>query len=220
MNIFTNVVSCICILTITYAIHSYPLFVTSNLNNLAPFQIDRICSLQKNSVDYKTLTSETPKKRFAMPFPDMNRFLSTSHRLHRHKSSSMSGTTASNKKHDFHAYLCSISKDSEEMSNFLNIFVEEYGQHPAFNILESCEQVVKRDELKLNNNENNSLESVIRLNQLSQFCSNRSRSSFTKRWEHTVEGPISIDFIHQMLESRKVQSYPYPAEIDPYLVGR
>ncbi|CAF4904934.1 unnamed protein product, partial [Rotaria magnacalcarata] len=53
------------------------------------------------------------------------------------------------------------------MSNFLNIFVEEYGQHPAFNILESCEQVVKRDELKLNNNENNSLESVIRLNQLS-----------------------------------------------------
>ncbi|CAF3956927.1 unnamed protein product, partial [Rotaria magnacalcarata] len=132
----------------------------------------------------------------------------------------MSGTTASNKKHDFHAYLCSISKDSEEMSNFLNIFVEEYGQHPAFNILESCEQVVKRDELKLNNNENNSLESVIRLNQLSQFCSNRSRSSFTKRWEHTVEGPISIDFIHQMLESRKVQSYPYPAEIDPYLVTK
>ncbi|CAF5118571.1 unnamed protein product [Rotaria magnacalcarata] len=125
------------------------------------------------------------------------------------------------------------------MSNFLNIFVEEYGQHPAFNILESCEQVVKRffiialkiflitsfpftfsDELKLNNNENNSLESVIRLNQLSQFCSNRSRSSFTKRWEHTVEGPISIDFIHQMLESRKVQSYPYPAEIDPYLVTK
>ncbi|CAF4406770.1 unnamed protein product [Rotaria socialis] len=177
-------------------------------------------TLQKKSVDYKTTTSDTPKKRFAIPFPDMNRFLSTSHRLHHHKSSPMSGTTAINKKHDFHAYLCSISKDSEEMSNFLNIFIEEHGQPPAFNIFESCEQVVKRDELKLNNNENNSLESVIRLNQLSQFCSNRSRSSFTKRWGHTVEGPISIDFIHQMLESRKVKSYPYPAEMDPYLVGR
>lgn len=30
------------------------------------------------------------------------------------------------------------------MSNFLNIFIEEHGQAPAFNIFESCEQVAKR----------------------------------------------------------------------------
>jgi hypothetical protein len=29
---------------------------------------------------------------------------------------------------------------------------------------------------------------------------------------------MSIDFIHQMLESRKVKSYPYPVGMDPYLV--
>jgi len=38
----------------------------------------------------------------------------------------------------------SISKDSEEMSNFLSIFIEEHGQEPAFNLFESCEQIAKR----------------------------------------------------------------------------
>jgi hypothetical protein len=38
----------------------------------------------------------------------------------------------------------SITKDSEEMSNFISIFIEEHGQPPAFNIFESCEEVTKR----------------------------------------------------------------------------
>ena len=38
----------------------------------------------------------------------------------------------------------SISKDSEEMSNFIDIFTQEHGQAPAFNLFESCEQVAKR----------------------------------------------------------------------------
>jgi hypothetical protein len=38
----------------------------------------------------------------------------------------------------------SISKDSEEISSFIEIFIEEHGQPPAFNIFESCEQIVKR----------------------------------------------------------------------------
>ncbi len=50
------------------------------------------------------------------------------------------------------------------------------------------------------------------------FCSNRPQLRFAKRWKHSLDGPISIDFIHQMLESRKVKSYPYRAEMDPYLV--
>ncbi len=41
-------------------------------------------------------------------------------------------------------YFKSITKDSEEMSNFINIFIEEHGQPPAFNIFESCEQIAKR----------------------------------------------------------------------------
>lgn len=53
---------------------------------------------------------------------------------------------------------------------------------------------------------------------LRQFCSNQASTRFVKRGRHQVGGPISIDFINQMLESRKVQSYPYPAEMDPYLV--
>jgi hypothetical protein len=52
-----------------------------------------------------------------------------------------------------------------------------------------------------------------------EFCSNQPAvSRFSKRWNNQVGGPISIDFIHQMLESRKVKAYPYPAELDPYLV--
>ena len=38
----------------------------------------------------------------------------------------------------------SISKDSEEMSNFISIFTDEHGQPPAFDLFESCEQVAKR----------------------------------------------------------------------------
>ncbi len=51
-----------------------------------------------------------------------------------------------------------------------------------------------------------------------EFCSNRPQSRFAKRWRNQLEGPMSIDFIHQMLESRKVKAYPYSAEMDPYLV--
>jgi hypothetical protein len=47
-----------------------------------------------------------------------------------------------------------------------------------------------------------------------QVCSSR----IAKRWKSSVGGPMSIDFIHQMLEARKVKSYPYSAEMDPYLV--
>ena len=38
----------------------------------------------------------------------------------------------------------SIAKDSEEMTDFIRIFIEEHGQPPAFNMFESCEQVAKR----------------------------------------------------------------------------
>jgi hypothetical protein len=47
-----------------------------------------------------------------------------------------------------------------------------------------------------------------------QVCSSR----IGKRWKDSVEGPMAINFIHQMLEARKVKSYPYSAEMDPYLV--
>jgi hypothetical protein len=46
------------------------------------------------------------KNRFVMPFPDMNRFLSTSHKLHQHEADRKSPSESGNKKHDFHAYLC------------------------------------------------------------------------------------------------------------------
>jgi hypothetical protein len=46
------------------------------------------------------------EKRFALPFPDMNRFLSTSHKIHHPEQKTKSGTESDNKKHDFHAYLC------------------------------------------------------------------------------------------------------------------
>jgi len=215
MNIHLTPLLFIIILAIIFSINSYPLTVNSNLDNLSSSQIDHLCSFISDLI---TTKSSSPEKRFAVPFPDMNRFLSTSHKLHHHhhhhhhpnvKSGTESGGT---KKHDFHAYLCSMSKDSEEMKNFIKIFIEEHGQEPAFDIFESCEQVVKRD--------NKEIQSAIRLNELSQVCSNRASSRFSKRWIDSVEGPMAIDFINQMLEARKVKSYPYSAEIDPYLVGR
>lgn len=36
----------------------------------------------------------------------MNRFLSTSHKIHNHEQNTKSGTESSSSKHDFHAYLC------------------------------------------------------------------------------------------------------------------
>jgi hypothetical protein len=57
-------------------------------------------------------------------------------------------------------------------------------------------------------------ESAVQLDQIRQVCSSR----ITKRWKSSVAGPMSIDFINQMLEARKVKSYPYSAEMDPYLV--
>ncbi|UJR38271.1 hypothetical protein I4U23_030944 [Adineta vaga] len=229
MNFFIIIFSCIFMLTIKDSIHTYPLPVSSALDSLSPSQIDQLCSYmsqipqkQENVIETKTLKSETTEKRYAMPFPDMNRFLSTSHKIHHHHEPTMkSGAELSEtKKHDFHAYLCSITKDSEEMTNFISIFIEEHGEAPAFNIFESCAEVSKRDLSQLEERKNNGLSSVIHFNELSQYCSNRPQPRFVKRWKHSVEGPISIDFIHQMLESRKVKSYPYPAEMDPYLVGR
>jgi len=205
-------------------IHSHPLTVafSSKLAKLPSRQINYLCSYvsqlqEQYPIDSTPVEPDSPKKRFAVPFPDMNRFLSTSHKLHHHEPNTKSGTKSSSKKHDFHAFLCSIAKDSEEMSNFINVFVEEHGQPPAFNIFESCEQIVKRDQLESNENDQSS---TIQLNELSEFCSNQPKPRFAKRWKHSVGGPMSIDFIHQMLESRKVKSYPYSAEMDPYLVGR
>ncbi|CAF4221645.1 unnamed protein product [Rotaria sp. Silwood2] len=145
------------------------------------------------------------QKRFALPFPDMNRFLSTSQKSHRHHhhTNTKSGTELETKKYDFQAYLCSILKDSEEMSNFISIFVEEHGQTPAFNLFESCEKVAKRDD-----------KSALRLNELSQVCSSR----VDKQWKSSIERPITIDFMNQMLAARKVKSNPYSTEINPYLV--
>ena len=54
----------------------------------------------------------------------------------------------------------------------------------------------------------------MQLNDIRQVCSSR----LAKRWKGSVEGPMAIDFINQMLEARKVKSYPYSAEMDPYLV--
>ncbi|CAF1444291.1 unnamed protein product, partial [Adineta ricciae] len=221
MNFFTIVFSCIFMLTIKDSIYTYPLTVSTNLANLSPSQIDQLCSYvsqlpQKQKPTSKTMTST--EKRFAMPFPDMNRFLSTSHKIHHNHHNeplTKSGTeTSGSKKHDFHAYLCSITKDSEEMTNFISVFIKEHGEPPAFNLFESCEEVSKRDLSQYEKKDE--ISAAIRINELSQFCLNRPQTRFSKRWKHSVDGPISIDFIHQMLESRKVKSYPYPAEMDPY----
>ena len=150
-----------------------------NVDSQPVSQIEQICS--------------TIEKRFAVPFPDMHRFLSTSHRVDKH--GRQTHHEHGSKKQDCHACLCSLNKDSEEMSNFINIFIGEHGQAPAFNIFESCEQISKRENVN-------------------QVCSDR----LNKRWKSSVEGPMAIDFINQMLEARKVQSYPYSSEIDPYLV--
>ncbi|CAF1662154.1 unnamed protein product [Didymodactylos carnosus] len=46
-----------------------------------------------------------------------------------------------------------------------------------------------------------------------QFCHNQP-STVDKRWgPKPLDGPISIDFISQMLEARKVKSYPYSNKI-------
>ena len=75
----------------------------------------------------------------------MHRFLSTSHKLHHRHSHVKSGSELGMRKADFHAYLCRISKDPEMMNHLLNLFMEEHGQPPAFNLFESCEQsFVKR----------------------------------------------------------------------------
>lgn len=64
--------------------------LSSSLDKASLSQIDRLCSL----------IDRTHEKRFAVPFPDMNRFLSTSPKVHHdHKDSA-------SPKHDFHAYLC------------------------------------------------------------------------------------------------------------------
>jgi len=207
------------------SIHSYPLSNINSFVTLPVSQIDHLCSyisrLEPHD-DSEIIDSKSKEKRFARPFPDMNRFLSTSHKLHHHHNHEHEYKTKSGTiKHDFHAYLCSISKDSEEMTNFINIFIEEHGQPPAFNLFESCEQVAKRDQDETNTSSNKKeVSTAVRLDELSQFCSNRPASRIVKRWKDSVEGPIAIDFINQMLEARKVKSYPYRFGMDPYLVGR
>jgi hypothetical protein len=70
----------------------------------------------------------------------------------------------------------SISKDSEEMSTFISIFIEEHGQPPAFNLFESCEQVAKRFVISVNYSncfwsfcfrDDSEIETAIQLNELS-----------------------------------------------------
>jgi len=224
MNSLTVITSCVFMLTITYSIHSYPLIAASHPDSLSPSQIDHLCSyilqLEEHPIGTKTTKSESPRGKRFMPFPDMNRFLSNSQKIHRNQPNIKSGTELSSKKHDFQAYLCSILNDSEEISNFINMFMEEHGHPPALTLFESCESITKRDQVESNNNEDNDISTAVRLNELTDYCLNRPESRFAKRWKQTVEGPISIDFINQMLESRKVKSYPYSAGVDPYLVGR
>ncbi|CAF3924692.1 unnamed protein product [Rotaria sordida] len=202
MNLLLTPLLLIIILSISFSINSYSLTIDSNLGNLSPSQIDHLCSYISN---IETRKMQSPQKRFALPFPDMNRFLSTSRKLHHHNhhANTKSGTEFETKKYDFQGYLCSILKDPEEMSNFISMFIEEHGEAPAFHLFESCEQIAKRDD-----------KSTIRFNELSQVCSSRH----DKRWKNSIKGPINIDFINQMLEARKVKSYPYSAQIDPYLV--
>ncbi|CAF1635025.1 unnamed protein product, partial [Didymodactylos carnosus] len=155
-------------------------------------------------------------RRFAVPFPDMNRFLSTNTKLHH--------STDKSHPHDYHAYLCSISKDSEEVTNFINVFTEEHGEAPSFNIFESCEKVIKKRAVNSDSKEQTKAEdssensTTNQLEELTQFCHNQP-STVNKRWgPKPLDGPISIDFISQMLEARKVKSYPYSNQLDPYVV--
>lgn len=138
-----------CLLAFLLCIHSYPsagpnaCCQSSSLASNHP-KIDRLCSTIVNRLSMR----QPRHRRFAIPFPDMHRFLSTSHKLHhRHPApgiSVKSGTELGLRKIDFHAYLCSIAKDSEAMNSFLTVFTEEYGQPPAFNLFDSCEQINKR----------------------------------------------------------------------------
>lgn len=229
MNYLTIALACIFILTITY---SYPLDIStsSKFNSLSSRKLDSICSyvsqLKRDDLSDSTNSeiNSLRRKRF-IPFPDMHRFLSTSYKIHHHHHPHLglkSDTELTNKKHDFEAYLCSITKDSEEMTDFISIFIEVHGEPPAFNLFESCERIEKRDQLDHFDDKYKENSSIIRFDELSDFCSSRSQPEkrFTKRWRHTVGGPMSIDYINQMLESRKVKSYPYSVEVDPYLVGR
>ena len=38
----------------------------------------------------------------------------------------------------------SISKDTQQISDFITIFTHEHGELPAFDLFESCEQMNKR----------------------------------------------------------------------------
>jgi len=191
----------------------------SDLAAMPSSQIDNLCKYITRLTDDADET-KTNSKRFAIPFPDMNRFLGTNHKLHHHHTAH----TDKVHKHDYHAYLCSISKDSEEISNFINVFTEENGEAPTFNIFESCEQVSKRtgDQTTEEDESKDSMKSSTnsQLDELAQFCNEQSKM-INKRWlGKSLDGPISIDFINQMLEARKVKAYPYPYKIDPYMVGR
>ncbi|CAF0719363.1 unnamed protein product [Adineta ricciae] len=210
MNFFTIVFSCIFMLTIKDSIYTYPLTVSTNLANLSPSQIDQLCSYvsqlpQKQKPTSKTMTST--EKRFAMPFPDMNRFLSTSHKIHHNHHNeplTKSGTeTSGSKKHDFHAYLCSITKDSEEMTNFISVFIKEHGEPPAFNLFESCEEVSKRDLSQYEKKDE--ISAAIRINELSQFCLNRPQTRFSKRWKHS-SNRIHIQLKWILISSEDEQS--------------
>jgi len=187
----------------------------SDLAAMPSSQINNLCKYITRLTD-DTDDTKTNSKRFVVPFPDMNRFLSTNHKLHHHHTAH----TEKGHKHDHHAYLCSISKDSEEITNFINVFTEENGEAPTFNIFESCEQVSKRNGNPTTEEEESKSSSSSQLEELAQFCSEHSKV-INKRWVgKSLDGPISIDFINQMLEARKVKAYPYEYGRDPYVLGR
>ncbi|CAF1556550.1 unnamed protein product [Rotaria sp. Silwood1] len=190
MNFLLTPLLSIIILAISLSINSYPLTIYSNLNNLSPSQIDHLCSYIS---DIETKNIQSLQKRIVRPFPEMNRFLSTSHKLHHHHHhvNAKSGTEVETKKYDFQAYLCSILKDSEEMTNFISIFMEEHGQTPAIHLFESCEKLTKR-----------------------QVCSSR----VDKQLNDSIERSITNDFMNQIFEEQKVKSYPYSNKIDSLLV--
>ncbi|CAF1557486.1 unnamed protein product [Rotaria sp. Silwood1] len=202
MNFLLTPLLSIIMLAISLSINSYPLTIYSNLNNLSPSQIDHLCSYIS---DIETKNIQSLQKRIVRPFPEMNRFLSTSHKLHHHHHhvNAKSGTEIETKKYDFQAYLCSILKDSEEMTNFISIFMEEHGQTPAIHLFESCEKLTKRDD-----------KSTIRFNEISQVCSSR----VDKQLNDSIERSITNDFMNQIFEEQKVKSYPYSNKIDSLLV--
>ena len=61
--------------------------------------------------------------------------------------------------------------------NFINIFVQEHGQTPAFNIFESCELIAKRWELLVGGHTDQNFLSFIFSDQLEEKTDKRNIKS-------------------------------------------